>query len=349
MIHFVLTFSNDASNSPFAQALSTLGVSYKIFSEKILLRYRYRIWLLLMGWPKLFWFSVRMAWRSMIRSNPPPDVIVVGTHIEALIFGLLRVFFSKKKPRLYLLGFIYTTRNNRYVDLIRQFYFTMVFSFLEGVICHSTKEQNDYSQIFKRSLTKFIFVPYGLHLHGHEAYANGHRLSAPPKLAPYAFSAGRSGRDYKTLFEAFAKLDLPLHVICDSEAALVGCTQTGKIEVLRSCYDDCYFNQLKNADLVVVPLAVDDISAGQMVMIQAMAFHKPIILTRTPTITDYVHHAEEAYLVPPGDAKALSEAVTLLINNPDLAAQLADRGYQAYATKYSMPAYVRHIVTAVLA
>lgn len=349
MIHFVLTFSNDARNSPFAQALSTLGVDYKIFSEKILLRYRYRIWLLLAGWPKLAWFAARMAWRSMIHSKPKPDVVVLGTHIEALIFGLVRALIPAKKPRLYLLGFIYTSRKNRHVDLIRKLYFTTVFSFLNGVICHSTKEQEDYSRIFKRSRAKFIFVPYGLHLHGHEKYANGRPLPATSEVTPYAFSAGRSGRDYKTLFEAFAKLGLPLHVICDSEAALMGCTQTGKIEVLRSCYDDCYFNQLKDANLVVVPIAVDDISAGQMVMIQAMAFHKPIILTRTPTITDYVQHDEEVYLVPPGDPQAIIDAVMLLDENPGVAAQLAHKGYQAYVNKYSMPAYVKHIVTAVQA
>lgn len=349
MIHFVLTFSNDARKSPFAQAISALGVDYRIFSEKILLRYRYRIWLLLAGWPKLVWFAVRMAWCSMIRSNPPPSVVVVGTHIEALIFGFFLVFKPKRRPSLYLLGFIFTSRNNKIIDLLRKIYFTIVFSFLAGVICHSTKEQEDYSRIFKRSRTRFIFVPYGLHLHGYEEYANGSQLPLNSPLKHYAFSAGRSGRDYKTLFEAFASIDMPLHVVCDSEAALMGCKQKGKIEIFRSCYDDCYFNQLKEANLVVVPLAVDDISAGQMVMIQAMAFHKPIILTRTPTITDYVKHAEEAYLIPPGDPDALAAAVKLLNDNPDLAAQLANRAYQAYITNYSMPAYVKHIVSAVLA
>lgn len=346
MIHFVLTFSNDARNSPFAQALSSLGLEYRIFSEKILLRYRYRIWLFLVGWPRLAWFAGRTAWQSMVSSKPPPDVVVVGTHIEALVFGLVRALTPFCTPRLYLLGFIFTPRKNRVLDLIRRSYFTAVFSLINGVICHSTMEQKNYGTIFRRSRTRFLFVPYGLHLHGHERYANGE--SRPDATGtPYVFSSGRSGRDYQTLFAAFRGLDLPLHVICDSKIALAGCTQGGRIEVLRDCYDDCYFAQLQGAELVVVPLAVNDISAGQMVMIQAMAFRKPIILTRTPTISDYVEHGEHAYLVNPGDPKAISDAVTLLMGDPALASRLAENAYRAFVTRYSMPAYVRNIVAAV--
>jgi glycosyltransferase involved in cell wall biosynthesis len=116
---------------------------------------------------------------------------------------------------------------------------------------------------------------------------------------------------------------------------------------LTDCYDDAYSRELREAGMVVVPLWVADISAGQMVAIQAMAYHKPIIVTRTPTIEEYLHHESEALLVPPGDAEALTAAIERLRRDPDLARRLADTAYGAYVERHSMRAFVRNIVHAV--
>src|SRR5438552_19135310 len=98
LIHFFPTFSRDASGSPFAQELAALGVPHRLFSGEVKLRYNSRIALLLLGWPKLAWFALKSAARSLIFSKPSPSTVVVGSDIEAIIFAIVRSLSLSKKP-----------------------------------------------------------------------------------------------------------------------------------------------------------------------------------------------------------------------------------------------------------
>lgn len=345
MIHFFLTFGKDASNSPFAHALRDLNVEYRIFSDRISLRYHYRIWLLLVGWPRLGLFALKSTWGSLIQSSPRPDAVVVGSHLEALIFALARHLLLRRKPRIYLLGFIYTRRENILLDSLRRIYFRCVFSIIDGIICFSELEITRYKILFPGAQNLFKYIPYGLYIHGYEE--NSARCSNAIDPDAHVFSAGRSGRDYQTLFDVFKRTGHPLHVICDSEAALAGCVSAPNITVLRNCYDDCYVEELRNASIVVVPLAVSDISAGQMVILQAMAYCKPLVVTQTPTIEDYLIDGTNALLIPRDDSEAMQRAIKRLLSDRELAARLAKNALHTYETKHCMRAFVGNIIGAV--
>lgn len=107
------------------------------------------------------------------------------------------------------------------------------------------------------------------------------------------------------------------------------------MKVLSRCYGKEYLQELEHAAVVVVPLLVDDISAGQMVLIQAMAYRKPIIVTRTTTIQEYVQHDRDCLLVERNDPAALRQAIRKLLTDRDLATRLAKGARQAYEQHYS--------------
>jgi glycosyltransferase involved in cell wall biosynthesis len=72
-------------------------------------------------------------------------------------------------------------------------------------------------------------------------------------------------------------------------------------------------NQLvAGARLHVVPLLDSGHSAGQSVLLRAMAQGKAVVVTDTAGIRDYVRDSETAVLVPPGDAVALRTAIVRL-------------------------------------
>ena len=342
MIHFFPTFSKDASQSPFAHELRALGVAHRLFSGEIILRYRSRLWLVLRGWPKVLGFALQSALRSLVISRPHPDTVVVNSHIEALIFGLVRALFTRSKPRIVLLGFIYTRRSHALVNRLRAAYFRRVFSVVDQVICHSTLEVERYRALFPGCRAQFVFIPYGLHIHGHDTPVTA---TTPP--SPYLLSAGRSGRDYATLFEAVAPLAVELHVVCDNAAALAGLTIPPNVRVLRACYDGDYVRELRHARAVVIPLGVDDISAGQMVLIQAMAYAKPTIVTRSPTTEEYATDELTSLLVAPRDCEGLRRAICRILEDDGLAARLSANARAAYEAKFCMRAFVRHLVGAV--
>lgn len=345
MIHFFPTFGREAKNSPFALELISLAVPHRLFPGEVILRYRSRIWLLLMGWPKMAWFGLKSAVRSLVLSNPYPDVVVVGSHIEAIIFGFIRALYLRKKPTIVLLGFILTKRNSSLVNRCREFYFSFIFSIVDQAICHSKLEVERYSQLFRNSLAKFVYIPYGLHISGSRCQKQPSESALENR--PYILAAGRSGRDYATLFQAVEQLAVDLHVVCDSENALNGLNIPTNVSVLRNCYDDDYVNELRNSAFVAIPLGVNDISAGQMVLIQAMAFGKPTIVTRTPTVEEYVSDGEQSLLVTQGSVSEFREAINKLLSDKDLAKYLATNAIDIYEKKYCMRAYVQNLVASV--
>ena len=78
----------------------------------------------------------------------------------------------------------------------------------------------------------------------------------------------------------------------------------------------------------------------------ADANRKPIIVTRTTTIQEYVQHEQECLLVERNNAPALQAAIERLLHDPALADRLADGARQAYEQHFCMRAYVRNVVAA---
>lgn len=340
MIHFFPMFSNDASNSPLARELAASGVEHRLMAAELRLQYHSRLWLLLVGWPRLLAFALRSAWRSLVRSTPRPGVVVLTSDIEVLVFGLFRALRFAETPRIVLVGFIYTSRNSRLLMALRRLYFRCVFAFADTVLCHSAFELENYRRIFRGCRARFDYIPFGLHVAGRESVSG---IAVEPR---YVLAAGRSGRDYGTLFDAVRGQDIRVRVVCDSSDALAGLDVPPNVVVLRNCYGGAYLRELAGASIVAVPLAVDNISAGQMVMIQAMALGKPVVVTRTPTIEEYVTDNEQAVLVPRGDAIALRSAIEGLLSSPERIAAMGQAGLRTFEEKFSMRSYVRNVLAA---
>ncbi|GGY55105.1 glycosyltransferase family 4 protein [Pseudoduganella albidiflava] len=341
MIHFFPTYTKDGTRSPFALGLKELGVDYRLFADDVRFRYHSRLKLLFVGWPKLAWFALRAGIRSLVTSRTNPEAVVLGSDIEVLIFAPLRALFSRR-TQIVLLGFILTPRQHPLLNRLRLLYFRFVMSFVDKVICHSKKERERYSELFANGRTEVFYIPHGTHIYGREELPEASN-------SPYILTAGRSGRDYGTLFDAVAGLPIELHVVCDNDKPLAGLAIPPNVKVLRNCYDGDYVDQLKNARFVVVPLGVADISAGQMVLLQAMAFNKATVITRTLTVEDYVSDGNEAVLVPQGDAAAMRAAIVRLLDDAPYTAQMADRALDAFDNRFDMKAFVRNLVAAVRA
>lgn len=344
MLHFFPTFSNDASDSPFAIELRRLGVPHKLFAAKLTFRYHSRIWLALVGWPKLAGFAVRSAVRSLVLSRPKPTAAIVGSHLEVLAFATAQAIGFSRATRIILLGFIFTQRRSDLINALRRGYFRFVFRHADTAIYHSELEARNYRALFKGCRTRFVYMPYGMHVAGSDESPRGAKSD---KARPYILSAGRSGRDYGTLFAAVNGLDVDVHIVCDRDAALAGLKIPDNVAVLRNCYDRDYMDQLRNCLFVVVPLSVHDISAGQMVLLQAMAFEKASIVSKTETIEEYVREGVESLLVEQGNVSALRDAIHRLLQHEPLMARLAINGRRSFEEKFSMAAYVRQLVAAV--
>jgi len=207
----------------------------------------------------------------------------------------------------------------------------------------------NYGKIFLAAQQKFKFIPYGLYISGEGNFKNENPSTGDHDSEAYIFSAGRSGRDYETLIAAVRGLDLRVRIVCDRASALAGIELPSNVVVLDHCYGAEYVRELAGASMVVIPLLVDNISSGQMVLIQAMAYRKPIVITRTVTIQEYVVDLEECLLVPRSDVAALRSAIESLNEDAGKSRHLAAGARRAYEQRFCMRAYVENLVTVVQA
>jgi glycosyltransferase involved in cell wall biosynthesis len=143
---------------------------------------------------------------------------------------------------------------------------------------------------------------------------------------PTVCAAGLEFRDYPTLIDALADLDVDVVLAAaspwskrpDTTAGvdLPANVQVGRLDLdeLRELY--------ARSSVVAVPLTEVDFQAGITTILEAMAMGKPVVCTRTTGQTDTVVDGVTGRYVPPGDARALRDAVVGLLSDPVGAADM---------------------------
>ena len=82
---------------------------------------------------------------------------------------------------------------------------------------------------------------------------------------------------------------------------------------------------------VVVPLLPTDNDNGITSILEAMGMGRAVICTRTRGQVGVVIEGETGLMVPPGDARALREAIQYLWEHPDVAERMGRAGRQRVA------------------
>jgi glycosyltransferase involved in cell wall biosynthesis len=80
------------------------------------------------------------------------------------------------------------------------------------------------------------------------------------------------------------------------------------------------------------------------VLVEAMAAGKPIVASNVGGIPDLVKHDHNGLLVPPGDEKALAAGIKQLINDPEKAKMMGQRGREL-CNQFSVEAMIEKIDT----
>lgn len=151
----------------------------------------------------------------------------------------------------------------------------------------------------------------------------------------YIVVAGRSRRDFRTLFAAVQELPYPVKVLTAREqdinphgSSLAGIACPPNVEILYNDSDvDFFLKLMSGARLVVLPLLRGaGIQAGIAVYLVAMALHKCVIISEAPGVSDVLLDGQ-AHIVPAGDPPALRDAIQQLWQDVRLRQQYAHAGY----------------------
>lgn len=221
----------------------------------------------------LYWFKSLKYSIRLLKTNA--DTIYCLNPIVAIFLGL----FNRNK-QIIMGGFLFEPKANKLYYNIRKYITKLSLQGIDKVAVYSSREVKYYNNIFDNN--KFVFVPYGID------YENSDRYS---KKLPneYFFSGGGSNRDYKTLVEAYNNLEegvLPL--VIATQPWRLNEYDTSNINVLSDVTVETFGDVMEKSVLLILSLRDGEISAGHMVMFQAMSQGTPILVNDIPAIRDYV-------------------------------------------------------------
>jgi glycosyltransferase involved in cell wall biosynthesis len=84
-----------------------------------------------------------------------------------------------------------------------------------------------------------------------------------------------------------------------------------------------------------------------MVLIQSMGLGKAIVVTRTPTICEYVTDGHDALLVPCGDVPALRAAILRLLDDRALREWLGHNARATFDTDLTTEGHLHRLIAAI--
>jgi glycosyltransferase involved in cell wall biosynthesis len=347
MIHFFEVSGKSHTNSPFGNELVRLGIEHRFIGFPVELRYRTRAGLLLRVYPRLLWASAKAAFHSLVLSKQKPDVVVIGTDIMTLVIWTFALLL-RQRPLIVFQSLILTPKRSPFAALVQRALYTLVLNMVDLAICHSRVEVSKYKAAFPKAKCAFFFIPYGTTVSRRKdliAAASERSPRTPANLV--IASAGRSGRDYRTLVKSTRGLPCDIHIVCDTEEPVYGLGDEHRVTVFRNLYNEDYLRVLAEADIVVVPLSADDVSAGQMVLLQSFALRKPVVMTRTSTTVDYMDDGVEGFMVGIGKTDEMRSAIVRLLDNCKLREEFGAKAERRFQSDFVTEVFVGRLISAI--
>ena len=246
------------------------------------------------------------------------DIVYAWHAVMGLVVAALCRFFHVKRPKIIIAQLIIPQRPASLNQFLRETFIRYALKRVDSVIVYSTIESEFFEQRYGNGSTKFTFLPLGIELSNHRPASDDH----------YIFSGGRSNRDYATLAKAAAGLDCKVKIAAQ-RFNVADIDLPDNVETFFNVYGENFSRLMAGASIVVIPLERADESSGQLVLLNAMAFGKPIIITRSRGVQDYIRDGENVITVPRQNAFALRTELENLLNSAEERERLGSAAREA--------------------
>ena len=259
------------------------------------------------------WYIIPILWLMKLRLVKPPRVVVsYGTFIQSA------------KLRRIAMTIFGVLRHDRV-------YFISSSSIEDAELAARTKI--DDAHRFVRPFRETAGLP-----------------ACPSTGREFVFSGGFTNRDYDLFFQAVADLDSPVLV---AAAPRNGLDEALPPHItLRTDVDPGAFERdIARSLAVVLPLKAGGGGSGQSVLLAALRYEKPLIVTKYPAIVDMLGEDFAGY-VPAGDLDVMRALIRSCVSDPSVESELAGASAAARArldTWPSMPDEMLSIIASVRA
>jgi glycosyltransferase involved in cell wall biosynthesis len=287
---------------------------------------------------------------NLLKKSKEYDLIFVPFISDVFFLAILKLLHCYKKP---ILGLGLDTYIPFKKNLIKRFRQKMqryvLTNGIDQILFFNEKiyhKSNEYGILGK----KVSFTDtWGVDLDIFRSYSE--RQTELPTM-DYIYTTGISGRDYKTLIEAFKEIDFKLKITSkgDDDVNL----QNNKLpnvfidhSIKPGLYSvglirKDYYNSLAVAIPLVKSSQLETI--GITVIMEAFAMGKPVISTINPMYPFDLQKEKVGLYVDYNDVEGWRQSVNYLINNPDEAREMGERGRFLCEKKYNYKLFSMEVI-----
>ena len=269
-----------------------------------------------------------------IKNRKNFDIFITANIFTAQLLALYRKMFRVDKPAQIVLELMLDDERKTKTWQIKKIIQNYIFSCVEVIFVSSKEETITYSERLSIEKEKIKFLPF---------HTNVTEPAIIENFDSYILSAGRTGRDYRTLIKAVEDLPIKVKIISD-EYSVERLTIPKNVQLLINVSYEDYLDDLKKCRFVIIPLYEVTKSTGQVVFLEAMSFGKPVIASEVVGTKDYIKDQENGILVPPQNIERLKSAIIRLIGDKQLHRKLASNGFNKIRKEHTFERYVTEIL-----
>jgi glycosyltransferase involved in cell wall biosynthesis len=124
------------------------------------------------------------------------------------------------------------------------------------------------------------------------------------------------------------------------------------VEFITDADDEILLREYNKAGVVVLPSVYTNMYGGHskaaellgLTVLESMACKKPVVVTDVGSLPELVQDGNTGFVVKPNDPVALREKIYSVLNNPEAAMVMGERGYNLFLERFQR----KHLVTRVL-
>jgi len=290
-----------------------------------------------------YWIiSLGYAFRILIGKYRKYDNIVFINPIVGIFYAaLMRSLFVNKN--ISICGFLFENKKNKLYLMLRKAFVIFCYKSVNKICVYGENEVKHYENIFPELKGKFQYVKYGRDFH----YKDKKDLCYEDA---YIASGGRSNRCYETLCKAMQILKgrgiTENCLVATRPECVTANMEKSPVKFQYGITLNQFGSFIKHSCLFVLPLLNTKISAGHMVMMEAMANGKPIVVTDIPAIRDYVNNSQVIFYNA-DDAEDMANKIQNAlqkIGTPEIN-DMVERSKALYENEYSFKALLKRIVS----
>lgn len=279
-------------------------------------------------------------WRQvarLLRGRGKADLVVTMGSRVSFLYGLACACFGIDSKQAMMEVFPDFPARPSLFSRLKQAAFRLVAKRARGIVAAAGIEADELARRFAVLREKVPFVPLYTTVSPEE--------SRETSDGGFVFSGGRSWRDWATLCAAAEGAGIPFVLAVGGDAELPR-QVPGNVRIVREMPLAEYRACLRAARIVAVPLVPVARSTGQVALLEAMAFGKPVVASAVAGVADYVEDGRNALAVPPGDPAAMREAIRRLAEDGNLRARLGSAARRDAETRYALEPYARRLLDA---